>query len=247
MKISRKTNLLLPCALGFGVLGLVLRWLLKTVAVDSQGLLLRGHGLTWAVCLVPVAALVVLGQLLRGLDGANGYAQNFQPSLPAALGALTSAAACLWTAVTAVGEDSTTLLWKLLGYAACVVLLVWAWCRYRGRTVPTVCGLVVCLFFLAQLVAHYRGWSADPQVMDYLFDLVATMFLMLFSYYCAAFSAGIGSRRMQLLTGLGAVCLCLIALVDSRWPWLYVGGGCMAATNLCRLTPVPKEVPHADS
>lgn len=244
MKVSKNVMNLLTLAGGLGILGGVLRLLQETFALDGRDLLIRGHVLTFGVLLVLGVTLVILGGAVRKLDGSNRWEHNFQASPLAAVGLLMGAVGILLTVLT--GRNLATI-WAMLALIAVGLLAVWAGCRYSGKPVPTLCPLGVCLFFLAHLVANYRTWSADPQTMDYLLDLLAAIFLMLFCYYCATFAAGIGSRRMQLATGLMAVALCLMALAHTGWPWLYLGGGCLAATNLCRVSPVPKEVPHADS
>lgn len=242
-----KANRLLPPALGLGALGCGLRLLLERLAMDDRGLLSRNHPLTWGLWLVLLATVGLCALAVRNLDGSRRYEHNFSPSPLASWGCWVAGAGILVTVLGARTEDIPLTLWKILGYASCVCLAVWGWCRQRGKVVPTVAPLVLCLFFLAHLVAHYRSWSADPQTMDYLFDLLAAIGLMLFSYYCATFSAGMGARRMQLATGHFSVALCLMALSVTQWPWLCVGGLLFATTNLCALTPVPKEEPHEDS
>jgi len=59
----------------------------------------------------------------------------------------------------------------------------------------------------------------------------------LFAYYQTAFDVGMGSRRMQLGTGLLAAFACFAAVPGSETVLLYLTGGIWTLTNLCVLTP----------
>ena len=56
-----------------------------------------------------------------------------------------------------------------------------------------------------------------------------------------AFDAGMGRRRMQLATGLMAAYLGYAALSGSGYLILYFGCAVWALTDLCSLTPKPKQ------
>jgi hypothetical protein len=101
----------------------------------------------------------------------------------------------------------------------------------------------VCLFFALHLVCCCRVWSSETQLARYGFALLASIGLMLTGYYHSAFVAGIGTRRMQLFTGLMTGFFCLAAIPGSGNPVLYLTGAAWALTNLCVLTP-PKRRPR---
>lgn len=245
MKSSVKVNRLPMAAAGLGILGGLLRMLQDRFARDDRGLLIRGHFLTWAVMLVLAGTVALVAVALRKKDEAGK--ETIAPSPRGAAGCLVAMTGCLVTVLTSGANDTAGMVWKALGLACVGLLLIWGWCRWRGEKVPTLCPLGVCLFFLAHLVANYRSWSADPQVMDYLFDLLAGISLMLFCYYTAAGCAGMEKRRMLLGTGLLSVFLSLTALGSSQWSWLYLGGCCLAFANLPGMTPPAKEDGHEHS
>ena len=56
-----------------------------------------------------------------------------------------------------------------------------------------------------------------------------------------AFDVGLGRRRMQLATGLMAAYLGYAALSGSGYLILYFGCAVWALTDLCSLTPKPKQ------
>jgi len=65
--------------------------------------------------------------------------------------------------------------------------------------------------------------------------------MALFAFYEAAFDVGLGRRRMQLATGLIAAYLGCAALSGSGYLILYFGCAVWALTDLCSLTPKPKQ------
>ena len=102
--------------------------------------------------------------------------------------------------------------------------------------------LVPSLYLMLFVVGQYRIWSSNPQIQDYIFDLLGAMALMFFLIYWALFCVGMGRRRPQLFMGLAAVYLCLVAQIQTVAPFLYAGGMGFAATGLCSLYPVAKPV-----
>lgn len=246
MKQPIKSHSLLLPAAGLGALGLVLGRLLYALALDSRGLLVRSHPLAYLLCLLIPAALVLVVSGVRKCTGSQEYPANFGPSPQAALGHALAAIAIALTVLTA---DAASLggpgaLWRILGILATLGLLPAAGYRFRGKQPSFVCYLVLCLFLLSHLISNYRQWCADPQILDYLFELLGVGAWMLFSYYCACFCVGLGKRRMQLATGLLTVVFCLTNLGTGGNLLLSLGGVAFSTTNLCH--PVPtcqKEAP----
>ena len=92
--------------------------------------------------------------------------------------------------------------------------------------------VAVCMFFLVYIVTQYQLWSANPQMQDYVFALLAAMALMFFGFYEASQEAGCGNSRMKLGMGLAAIYLCLAELARSSCPALYLGGILWVLTEL---------------
>lgn len=237
---SRKYLPLLVVALG--CLGYGLRWLLYRTAVDEKNLLVAGHPVELALTVVTVGALALIGAAVWRLDGSGAYEHNFQADLSAAIGHILGAVGLLLTVLQTAPATPGYLgrFWYLLGYASPVCLMLAAFARARGKMPYFLLYTVPALFLMFHIVDHYRVWSSNPQLQDYVFDLMGAMVLMFFLVYCACFSAGVGRRRPQLFMGLAAVYLCLTALPATACPYLYAGGMGFAATGLCTLYPRPK-------
>lgn len=244
MKKLKKNGWLPLIAVVAGIAALLLRRQLYAVAVDQKGLLMAKHPLEIALWAVVLLSAVLIAVVVRKRDGSGVYEENFSRSGAAEAGHCLMAACLLLTVLSNEFPLSGTIgiLWKGLGYLSAPAM-VWAGiCRRKGKQPFFLIHAAVCLFLLLYVVSRYQSWSGNPQLQDYVFDLLATVALILFSYHCAAFEAGIGKRRSQLITGLLAIVLCGGALaVPDGYSCLYFGGAVWAATNLCALTPPPKK------
>lgn len=235
-KYLRRLTVLMPV---LGGVCFVLRQGLYALALDEKGLLLRRHPLAAALWIVAAAAGAMAAATAWGQKGSDRYEENFGPSAVAAFGHFLLAGGICATVLTfAPGAFGTLgMAWKVLGMLA-VPLLVWAGlCRIPGKMPPFWIYGEVCLFLLTHIMNQYQRWCANPQLMDYVFVLMAAIALAFFAYYTAAFAAGCGNRRMHLGSGLLAVLLCIGGLSAGEYPLLYLGGAAWALTDLCRLQP----------
>jgi len=242
MKHHLKPKRLPLLTLALGGLGLVLRRVLYATALDARYLLPGDHPLEIALWVLTLAALCLIAATVWGLDGSARYADNFQPSRAAAAGHFLAAGGILLTVLgnDPMGFGYLGLAWKVLGYLAPPCLVAAGIDRLRGRVPCFALHMTACMFLVFQIVDHYRAWSGNPQLQDYIFELMGTMILMFFSYYCAAFDVESGKRRMHLGTGLTAVYLCTVNLATTAYPFLYLGGIAWVLCDLCSLTPKPK-------
>ena len=95
---------------------------------------------------------------------------------------------------------------------------------------------------MVRLVSHYRHWSTDPQLQDYCFQLLAIVFLMLATYYRAAFDVDMGRRRPLVICHLAAVYFCCLSLIDGSSLCYYLPLIAWIFTDLCNLAPLaPQE------
>ena len=242
MKHFLKPTNLPVLAVGAGFLAQLLRRGLYALALDEKGLLRSGHPLEAALALLSLAVLAFLLLSVRKLDGSGAYEDNFFPSKQAKLGRLAAAAGIALTVLTApvALEGNVGRLWMLLGALAPLCLGASALARGKGKQPHFLPDLAACLFLVLYLITQYRGWCSNPQLQDYVFALFGSVFLALFAFYTAAFSAGLPRRRMQLFTGLAAVYLLTAELATTAHSWLCLGGILWALTDLCTLEPRPK-------
>ena len=142
-----------------------------------------------------------------------------------------------------VNHPLEIVLWVLTAIAAAsaVGLIVAGRCRRAGKCPLFLTHLAVCAFFVVHMLGNYGIWCSNPQLQDCWLDLSASALMALFAFYEAAFDVGLGRRRMQLATGLMAAYLGCAALSGSGYLILYFGCAVWALTDLCSLTPKPKQ------
>ena len=186
-----------------------LRWLLFRNHTDALGLLETGT-------LVEPGAFLLTGLCLAlfALAARRGWAGENKHAAP---GQMLGGLGIFLTALTHSGQMSGPVgtLWKILGLAAGICLIVQGVCTLKKRKVPFLLPLAVCVFFLLHLIDNYRGWSSQPQLQKYLFDLLASLSLTFFSYCDAARKVSLGKPKTRIFSGLCAVYFCLAAIPGS--------------------------------
>lgn len=242
MKISVKPNTIKYLVLGAGALGLLLRYLLYATGTDDQGLLVRDHFariLIWLLTAVTLAGLFVL---TRKITGPEPYRDRFPASTPGGIGCILAAGGTLLTTISEMpnATGSAELVCTVLGFAAALILLLLGICRLTGFEPGFLLHAVLCVYFALRMVAQYRYWSSDPQLMDYCFHLLACVGLMLASYHHAAFGAEMGSHRQLWFFSLAAVYLCCLTLAGPEDQLFYLTCGIWLFTNLTSLTAKPR-------
>lgn len=203
---------LLPlAALVMGLACQIGRWTLYRTAVDATGLLTAGTPLEWGSYALSILAI----GLFAAAVGKMGETEASSEPILAGLGQLIGGLGLGWTAVRYSGEMPGLLgiLWKILGIAAAICLLWSALQTVQKKTPHFLALLAPCLFWLVHLIDNYRGWSGQPQLQSYLFALLATMAMALFTYYTAAEAVGMGKPRLRVFSGLSAGYLCLAAML----------------------------------
>ena len=246
MKELKKKSLLLPAVMGLGAAAYCLRRALYTTAVDEKGLLIANHPLTFALWAVVFSGgLLIAGAVWKG-GGSDRYEDNFGPSQAGALGHFLMAGTVLVMALRSdfplpgpIGQ-----VWRVLGFLTAPAMVWGGICRKTGRKPFFGIHAALCLFLLLYLVSRYQLWSGNPQLQDYVFELLAAVTLTLFAYQHAAFAVDMGSQRMLTAMGLLTVLLCGGALYGAEMPGLYLCGAVWAAVDL----PKKDEVkPHDPS
>ena len=207
-----KQRKLLPlAALVMGLACQIGRWTLYRTAVDATGLLTAGTPLEWGSYALSVLAI----GLFAAAVGKMGETEVSSEPILAGLGQLIGGLGLGWTALRYPGEMPGLLgiLWKILGIVSALCLLWSALQTFQKKTPHFLALLVPCLFWLTHLIDNYRGWSGQPQLQSYLFALLGTMAMALFTYYTAAEAAQMGKPRLRVFAGLSAGYLCLAAML----------------------------------
>lgn len=183
-----------------------LRWLLFRNHTDALGLLETGTLVETGIFLLTGLCLVLFALAAR-----RGWAGENKLAAP---GQMLGGLGIFLTVLTHSGQMAGPVgtLWKILGLVAGICLIVQGVCTLKKRKVPFLLPLAVCVFFLLHLIDNYRGWSSQPQLQKYLFDLLASLSLTFFSYCDAARKVSLGKPKTRIFSGFCAVYFCLAAI-----------------------------------
>ena len=224
----KQRNCLPLAALVMGLACLVGRRVLYATSVDGTGLLKPGTPLEWGTYLLSVLALALW---IAGSRRENG---RIIPDSVTALGQISGAVGTGWTALRYPGEMPGVLgnLWKILGILSAGCLVCSAYCTKTGKKPHFLFLLCPCLFWLTHLVDNYRGWSGQPQLQSYLFALLGTMAMALFTYYTAGSAVGMGKPRLRVFAALAAGYFCIAAALPGKGQLLYLLSALWALLSL---------------
>ncbi len=219
-----------------GVAGMLLRLVMMIYGCDTKGLLSSGHFSIVACWVIALGYLAGLVFGVRGLGERGSYEQLFSAS-PLCGGVGIAAGGML----AAVSLTDTFVAIKILGVIAGACMVYTGVCRFSGKKPYYMFHFMVCLFFIVKLVLNYRGWSADPQLQDYAFQMLACVLLMLAAYYRASADAGCTDPRKLAFTCLAACFMCVVSLSDPETPLYYGACGLWALGSVGRLEPIQRE------
>lgn len=229
-------------ALLCGGIGMLLRlWLLRTE--NDSGFIARGHISEILLLLLTAAYLLLLFVMARTLLQGDKFLFNFPASPIAAAGTAIAGIGVAIASITDLITAGNSLIWftSVLGILAAAALALAAYCRWMGTQPPMLLHGCACLWLMLRLICHYRTWSADPQLEDYAFQLMALVCSMLAFYHRAAFNAGEGHRPPYTFFSLAGVYFCCLSLAGPDSILLYLSLGIGLLTDLCNLTPMPRQ------
>lgn len=234
--VYKKLPIYVLCA---GGIGLLLRlWLLS--GTDEKGLLTASPLGQVLLALLALTVPALLFYLTRSLSEARKYSFNFPASLPAAIGTGLAALSIGIRSIIdlSISADAIDVLCGLLGIISATGLSFAAWCRYLGKRPNFLFHITVSIYLMFLLICQYRKWSSDPQLLDYCFQILATICLMLTAYYRAAFDNGSGDRGSYAFFALCTLFFCCLSLVNWGDILFYLGIAAWMFTDLCNLTPL---------
>lgn len=260
----RNKLLLYGGTLGAGLASMGLHRYMMDNCFDEKGLLIAGNLPFWLLVAVGGAFAALLIGVLRTIGGDGTYGDAFpRDRLSGVLMIL--GGVLLAFGASGLGAEQTELpggaatavlgVWHQLSGAALGVLpwlaaasmVLMGLCRVWGKGCPVAAGGILCLFYMLMLVNNYRLWSADPQVQDYAYQLLAQVLLMLCAFHRTSCDAGIIQRRKLLITGLGAAVCAMAALsMDFQRIFFLASAlwalGCICTVQILPPDPEPQEV-----
>ena len=207
--------------LGAGAAGLALRfWLFS--AIDEKGLLPAGHFADPVLYLLTALTLGILFLATRQLKPKNVTKTFYRLS-----GAFACFAGALGLGYTAImdfcaGTVRLSAVAAIASILGALALLIMALLHCAHLKVPYWLNAIVTVILMLDTVAQCQVWGAVPQLQEYFFPLLASIFLILSAYQATTLSAGKGKPQLLAFFSQASVFLCFVSLNAVQWP-LYLG------------------------
>lgn len=241
MKKTKKNELILAITALLGLAAAFLRNMLLSSALDEKGLLIPGHPTTIALWVLCLGFLAWAALVSRSQNVTASFREHFPPCrLRGTLGILGGVLVLLYGVLVLKAQ----LLAGVFGAAAGICMIFTGACRLQGRQPSPMFHCIVCIFFIIRLVLSFQTWSADPQLQDYVLQLMACISVMMFAYHRASSDANQLSPKRTAFFSLCAGFFCLASLSDPQMRLLLLGAGLWsvgAAPTLEKITEKPDE------
>ena len=225
-------------SLAFGLAAAILQLRAMEVGYDHKGLFVWSTPSAILMLLLSaVFAAVLVGMTMHKIRPKLPYAKAFpQGWFRGSLMALGGAMLALDLYYTPQSVP-VALIVKLLGYAAAACMAFCGVCMILGlRPNPAFHG-IVCVYALCDLLLCYRIWGASSHLEQYLFSMLSSLLLMLYSFPRCAADAGVIRCRRLAMTGFGAVFCSLAALTDPGDKVFCLAVSIWIMGSMCSLQP----------
>ena len=193
MHTTRNKLILVGAALAAGFSSLGLHRYMMANYIDAKGLLIAGNLPGRLLMLVGVGFTLTLLLMLWKLGGDGSYADIFPRDpvsgllmIAAGITLTLSMPGLHWSSLPSAAPVTALVSFWEKFFAGCMTAMPWlaavsmvtlGLCRISGRKGWFSFGGVICLFYILTLVSNCRLWSADPQLQDYAYQLLAGVLL----------------------------------------------------------------------
>lgn len=256
--MDRIRSLILPCAaVIFGVLGGVLRKLELSAIYDASGLPVSGHPLSIAMAGLSAAfaVILVLGAVLT-IKPAGGYEAYFpgcigSSVLHTASGAILAGSAALGI-MAARGDMLLTVALYLQVLSGLCICCHGGICM-AGKEVqpPSALVLIPVFCMCVKLIQVFKGWSVDPSIVDYIYELLAVIFVTLSLFFTSGFLFESCRPRLTAAASLCGVYFAVVTVFSSfamdQILFFIFAAMFMFAMSVRMLSgKMPEQMPEAD-
>jgi hypothetical protein len=234
MRISKRVGVFPLFTIFTGALGYAARYWLLSLTDESTGLLPKNHFCGIATVILFAVTVLVSFLAVRNAPRVKDYEKLFPPSLIAAVGGMVGALGLGVSAFAVKGIGVLAYGLPIFGILSTVALVYAAWCRFTGHKLTGLIYGVVVVFFMLRLVAWCRVWGTEPQLHNYLFELLASLFLLMAAYYRAKMPNSTAHYRRYAFFSQMALFCCMLCLTDGEWMF-YLSAGIWMASDFCAL------------
>jgi len=231
--------------LGLGLLALAARYHLFDTGIDARGLIRTDHFANPLTYVLMGVAMLLVFLCTRPAPKTATWHRLFRPSIASCVGACIAAVGVVYTAVNEyIAGQTAPVLLAALGMIAAVCMVLSSIFRYQKKAPQPWFSILITAYMMLHILSQYRGWNYEPQLQEYLPQLMASAFLMIGAYHKAALDSGEGNIRGFLFFNYGAVFFCCLA-IHSATPVFYGAMALWTVTAHCDpLSPAPMALPE---
>ncbi len=221
-----------------GAVGYCLRlWLLADL--DDHSLLPVSHPAGVITVILLFVLLIFYFLVVRTLSPISQYTLLFPRSALAIAGNVAAAAGFLCGGIGKLsGSGKLGIVILALSILAAMCVLYAGYCRLKGQRCHYLARSFICFYLMLYLIISCRSWGAESQVQLYLFQLLASLFLVLASYYRTVLDAQKSDRRPYIIVTQGALFCCILCLKGDNSLY-YLAMAFWMATDCCNTRPKP--------
>lgn len=240
MKSPFHSHILPRFAFVSGFFGLLLQiWLFS--ATDEKGLLPAKHFADYASFILTAVTIAVIFLATRTLTPRQKHKRtirnyNLFAYVAGGLGLILNAVFTLIKSPVRLALVAT--LASLLGG---IVMFLMAYLYKVNKRFSYLLPAAVTVVLMLDAVAQCQVWGSLPQLQEYFFPLMASIFLILTSYERTLFSARKPRPKVLAFYSQTSVFFCIISLNSQQW-LLYLGMLFWAAAQIYPCTAIKKKV-----
>ena len=240
MKLSVNPRQLPLLTLGAGGLCFALR-LWYFASRDAKGLLSSGHLANTLCYLVFAAALALIILCVRKLPNSDRYQRLFPAGILPAIGCAAGAAGILYTCISELAAHATLAgLGLVAGILAAVSLGLIGWMRFQGKRPSLYLFAVLALYLIIHVLIQVREWNKETQQSVIFFPLLASLFLLVCTYFHASLALKQEGVRSFVFFQQATLLLCCISLKGSCTVF-YLAMAIWLGCDLCVPKPPRKQ------
>lgn len=212
-----KTTLLPLFTAFLGAVGLLIRFWIHTAGTDPEGLVIKDHPAVFVMAVLLIGVLALLAVAAIFMDKTPTAPGR---STVGAVGCYIGAAGLLITAILELSSMESTgkisdiagALNIVLGFCSAVILVLMGNCRKQGKAMNVWAYAAIVVFFVFHLLQQYQLWTRQPQISDYLFPLLGSVFLMLAVYHRACKDLGQPAQWQYMVLSQAALFFSMLSM-----------------------------------
>lgn len=215
MHISSKRGIFPWFTIMEGIAGFFMQcWLFS--ATDAQGLLPRYH---FAGILSFLLLALTLGICFIGARKEPEVCPDrlFLAYPPAATGIAIAAVGFAVSAFTVSGFGFLQIITPFLGVVAAAALMYVAYCRFKGLQADCLLYCTVTIYLILHTMSCCSTWGTQTQLLRYFFPLLASILLLISSYYRAVLAMGKVNYKRYVFFSQAALFCCSVSCLGSNW------------------------------